>query len=64
MREWIDELSDYIQKSQEVVPPLVELSEEMHTATLETDFLLQASDQMQSAYSSILEKAEHVNAGR
>jgi hypothetical protein len=62
MREWIDELSEYMQNQEEISLPLNELSEEMYQAALETDELLQASDQLQSAYSSILGKVEHVNS--
>lgn len=62
MREWIEELSDYMQNQEKISAPLTELSEEIHQAALETDFLLQASDQLESAYSSILGKVDHVNS--
>ena len=61
MREWIDALSLYIEKQGKISPDQSELSEEAHQAALETDFLLHASDELETAYTSILEKAEHVN---
>ena len=62
MREWIEELSDYMQNQEKVSSALTELSEEVYQAVLETDFLLQASDQVQSAYSSLIGKAGHVDS--
>jgi hypothetical protein len=62
MREWIEELSDYMQNQEKVSSSLTELSEEVHQAALETDFLLQASDQVQSAYASLIGKMDHVGS--
>lgn len=62
MREWIDDLSDYMQTQEKIDSPLNELSEEIHQAALEADFLLQASDQLQSAYSSLIGKVDHVSS--
>lgn len=62
MREWIEELSDWMEVQEKISSPLMELSEEIHQAALETDFLLQASDQLESAYSSILGKVDHANS--
>lgn len=62
MREWIDELSDYMENQEKVLPPLSELSEEAHKAAVEIDVLLQASHQLQSAYTSLLEKMDHVSS--
>jgi hypothetical protein len=59
MRKWIDELSDYIEDREEIFP-LKELTEEMGQAALDTDHLLQASEQLQSIYTSIVEKVDHV----
>lgn len=64
MREWIDELSDWIDKQEEITSPLTDLSEQVHQAAFETDSLLQSCDQLQSAYSSLLEKVDHVNSRR
>ena len=61
MRKWIDEMSDYMENQEEVFPLPDDLSEEMHQAALEMDFLVQAAEQLQTAYSSILEEVEHVN---
>lgn len=62
MREWIDELSDWMDKQEEVSSPLTDLSEEVHQAVFEADSLLQSCDQLQSAYSSLLGKVDHVNS--
>lgn len=62
MREWIDDLSDWMQNQEKIDPPLADLAEEVHQASLETDSLLQASTQLQSAYSSILGKIDHDNS--
>ena len=62
MREWMEELSDYMQTQEKISSPLNELSEEVHQAALETDFLLEASDQLQSAYSSLVGKMDHVGS--
>ncbi len=62
MREWIEELSEWIGNQEKAFPPLLELSEEVYQAALETDFLLQASDQLQLAYSSLVEKVNHASS--
>lgn len=62
MREWIEELSDYVQSQEAIVSPLIELSEEVYQTVLETDFLLEASDQLESVYSTLVEKMEHVSS--
>lgn len=62
MREWIEELSDYMQNHEKIGSPLNDLSEEVHQAALETDFLLEASDQLQSAYSSLVGKMDHAGS--
>lgn len=54
MREWIDEISEYIEKKSlnevdETTLPLLNLSEEIYQADLETDLLLQASNELQEA---------------
>lgn len=56
MREWVEEIADYMQEREEVLLPLNELSEEMHQMVLETDQLIEASNDFQTALSSILEK--------
>ncbi|HSX26611.1 MAG TPA: hypothetical protein VLE89_06360 [Chlamydiales bacterium] len=62
MREWIDELSDWMQKREKIAHPLSDLEEEVNQAALETDSLLQASDQLQSVYSQLLGKVDHVSS--
>ena len=62
MREWIEELSDYMQNQEKIGSPLNELSEEVHQAALETDFLLEASDQLETAYSSLVGKIDHAGS--
>ncbi len=62
MREWIDELSDYMEKREKIASPLIQLSEDVHQAVLETDVLLQASNELQSAYTSLIGKSDHVNS--
>jgi hypothetical protein len=61
MRKWIDELSEWMGEQEEVASPLVDLTEQVHQAGFETDSLLQSCGQLQSAYSALLEKVEHVN---
>lgn len=59
MREWIEDLSEYIKNQEENLSCLSDLSEEVHQTALEIDFLLQASDQVESAYASIMGKIDH-----
>ncbi|HSX11220.1 MAG TPA: hypothetical protein VLF94_05860 [Chlamydiales bacterium] len=59
MREWIEELSDWMEKQEELASPLTDLSEEVGQTVLETDSLLQSCDQLQSAYASLLGKVDH-----
>lgn len=56
MQKKIDTLSDWIQIQEEIPSPLIDLTEEVFQTTLETDFLLQASEQLQAAYHSLLGK--------
>lgn len=60
MREWIDELSVWMD-SQEKLKPSNEMIEEASMVALETDALIELSDQLQSAYSQLREKVEHVS---
>lgn len=62
MREWIEDLSRWMDEQEKVASPLSDLSEEVHQAVLETDSFLQGCDQLQSAYSSLLGKMEHDNS--
>ncbi len=64
MREWIDEISDYLQKREEIPPPLSDFSEEIHQAALETDLLLQVTGELEMAVASVLEKMEHATSHR
>ena len=59
MREWVEEISEYMQEREEVSTPLIQLSEEIHQAALEADMLIQASSELQLAFSSILGKFDH-----
>jgi hypothetical protein len=61
MREWVEEISEYMQEREEVTTSLVDLSEEIHQASLEAELLLQASNELQSAFSSILGKLDHAD---
>jgi hypothetical protein len=62
MREWIEELADWMQVQEKAASPLVDLTEEVHQAVLETDSLLEGCAQLQSAYACLLEKVDHVNS--
>jgi hypothetical protein len=62
MREWIEELSEYMENQERASPLLADLSEEVHQAVLETDFLLEASDQLQTAYAALIEKVDDGNS--
>lgn len=62
MREWIEELSEYMENQERAFPLLADLSEEVHQAVLETDFLLEASDQLQTAYAALIEKVDDGNS--
>lgn len=61
MREWIEEISDYIQEKEILPSPFTELSEEIHQAALETEMLINASQELQSAFSAWVGKIEHAN---
>jgi hypothetical protein len=54
--EFVETLSTYMQEREEILSPLTELSEEIYQASLEADQLLQASQEFESAFSSLLEK--------
>ncbi len=56
MREWTEELSEWIEIREKGNSGLEELGEQIHQASLEADFLIQASDQIELALSSIVEK--------
>ena len=60
MREWIDELSLWME-AQEKLESSNEMIEEASMVALETDALMELSDQLQSAYSQMREKVEHVS---
>lgn len=60
MREWISELSDWMQEKEKVSSSL--FTEEMELAAQEMDSLLQASDQLQQVYSELLGKVDHVSS--
>ncbi|MBX7067028.1 MAG: hypothetical protein K1X28_07345 [Parachlamydiales bacterium] len=62
MREWIEEITDYMQEKENVPLPIVDLSEEFHQAALETEMFLQATSELQSAITSIVGKMEHANS--
>ncbi len=72
MREWVDELSDWIQCKEELSSQSNQVldedndecskfTEEFYQVAFETDVLLQVSDQLQLACSSILGKIDDVN---
>ena len=54
--EFVETLSTYMQEREEVFSPLADLSEEIYQASLEADRLLQASQEFEPAFSSLLEK--------
>jgi hypothetical protein len=62
MREWVEEISEYLQEREALSTTLVDLSEDIHQASLETDLLLQASCELESAFSSILGKLDHADS--
>lgn len=62
MREWAEEISDYMQKKEAVPFLLTELSEEFHETALETEKFLQAAGELQDAIRSIVGKMEHANS--
>jgi hypothetical protein len=62
MREWVEEIVDYMEEKEEALPPVSDLSEEIHQVALETELLLQASADFESAFSSIVGK--HATARR
>jgi hypothetical protein len=65
MREWIDQLSDWMEERDAGVlidPFLADLAEVVSQASQETTSLLQASDQLESIYTQLLGKTDHVNS--
>lgn len=70
MREWIDEIADYmktelptaLKEKDEISLPLIHLSEEIYQAALETEMLMQATNELEVAFTTILGKMEHVNS--
>lgn len=62
MREWIDDLSTWMDLQEKISLDPIDMSEEMYQTALEIDSLLQLSDQLESAYSQLLEKVDHVNS--
>jgi len=65
MREWIDQLSVWIEDREEA-PALDDLldefAKEMNQTGTEIDSLLQASDQLQSIYSDLIGKVDHADS--
>ena len=61
MREWIDEISNYMQEKEALPLPHVDLSEEIHQAALETDMLIEATQELQSAINTIAGKIALAN---
>ncbi len=59
MREWIEEISDYMREKETTPLPLAELSEEIYQAALEIDMLVETlNHHMQPALTSIVGKIE------
>lgn len=54
--EFVETLSKYMQEREKIFPPLSELSEKIYQASLETEQLLQAAQECESAFSSLLAK--------
>lgn len=62
MREWIDELSTWLEEQENAETSSVDISEQAQQTAVEMDELLQISGQIESAYSQFLEKVDHVNS--
>lgn len=60
MREWSEQLSEWIEEKEEMIfpDPLLDFSEELEREKGEADSLLQAAESLFSAYSQILENAQ------
>ncbi len=58
MREWIEELSDWM-KRKEKISVSTDLSNELEQTTHETIALLEAADHFQTIYSQIKGKIDH-----
>lgn len=62
MREWTEEISEYLQKKEAIPFPLADLSEDFYQTSLETEIFLKAANELQSAMSAIVGKMEHANS--
>ncbi len=62
MRDWVDQISCYMEKREEISLPHEDLSEEIHTAALETKKFLEVTDQLELALNSMVEKIEKTNS--
>ena len=62
MREWIEELSVWMETQEKIPSSIVDLEEEICQATLETDSLLEAYSKLETAYSAVMQKIDHVRS--
>lgn len=62
MRDWIEELSEYMTHFEEENSPLDELSVEIDQAATDAEALFAASDKLQSAYATLIGKIDHGNS--
>ncbi len=59
MKQWVDQLADWMQNREEIS---FDLAEKVSQTTQETDSLLEVTDQLQSVYTCLLGKVDHVNS--
>ena len=59
MREWVQEISEYMQGKEAIQTPLDELSEEIYQAALEAEMLLELTHELESVYSNLVGKIEN-----
>lgn len=63
MRDWIEDLSDWMEKKEKIsFQPSSEISEEVNQMLQETHSLLQASDHLNSVYSQIIGNTHYDNS--
>jgi hypothetical protein len=58
MREWLDQLTDYLEKKESLKSS--PLSRDLSKIERETEVLLDSAEKLEAAYSQLIEELDHV----
>jgi hypothetical protein len=62
MREWVEELANWMEEKEEISFPTSDLDQEMMQAAEATDTLLKISSQVETACSQLLGKTDYADS--